>query len=260
MHRTEAFKALVQDPGLEPPLDKAALLIAAHARPELDVDAQLGRLDHLAAQVGEPTLDGLTRLLFSELAFTGNRASYYEPDNSFLDQVLDRRWGIPITLSIVTAEIGRRCGVPLDCVGMPGHFLLRDRQSHQVYIDPFASGRRLDLAGCESIFRELAGPAAPFSPDMLAVSDTRSTLARLLNNLKMIYTQQGQSSDLAWTLRLRCAIPGVPVNDHVELAGVLANLGQYGEAAEHCEVAAVRSPANASKLLSRAEHLRARLN
>ncbi len=257
---TEAFRALVDDPELDPPLDRAALLIAAHARPEIDVEAQLRRLDDLAALVDEQTVDAVTRVLFSELSFTGNSTSYYDPDNSFLDQVLDRRQGIPITLSILTAEVGRRCGVPLDCVGMPGHFLLRHRADREFFIDPFAGGRRLDLAGCEAIFRNLAGPGAPFSPDMLATSDERSTLARLLNNLKAIYRQRGQVGELAWALRLRCAIPGVPVNDHVELAGVLANLGQYGEAARHCELAATRSPANAAKLLSRAELLQARLN
>ncbi|HMC70976.1 MAG TPA: transglutaminase-like domain-containing protein, partial [Mycobacteriales bacterium] len=121
---TERFVEVVA--GREPalPLDEIAFLIAAHAHGGLDVDAQLTRLDELADQVRDPTLDGLRRLLFRDLGFTGNEGDYYDARNSFLDDVLDRRTGIPISLAVLTMEVGRRVGVPLAGVSMPGHFLL----------------------------------------------------------------------------------------------------------------------------------------
>ena len=124
---TARFTELVQTPEAEWALDEASFLIATHARPDLDLPAQLARLDELAAQAGEPTLDGLRRLLFRDLGFSGNEVDYYDPRNSFLDEVLDRRTGIPITLAVVMLEVGRRLGVPLAGVSMPGHFLVRDK-------------------------------------------------------------------------------------------------------------------------------------
>jgi regulator of sirC expression with transglutaminase-like and TPR domain len=151
------FAALVARPDDEIPLDEAALLIAAHARPELDVAAELGRLDELAAGCKEPTVDGVAHHLFDELGFRGNTEQYQDPDNSYLDQVLRRRLGIPITLSVLTMEVGRRLGVLFDGVGMPGHFLIRHRAEPATFLDPFGGGRRLDVAGCRAIFNSLGG-------------------------------------------------------------------------------------------------------
>jgi len=141
------FADLVALPDDEIPLDEAALLIAAQARPELDVGAELGRLDELAGGCGEATLDGLAQHLFTDLGFHGNTEHYQDPDNSYLDQVLERRVGIPIALSVVTMEVGRRLGVALDGVGMPGHFLVRHRADPATFLDPFDHGRRLDDQG-----------------------------------------------------------------------------------------------------------------
>ena len=101
MDPTTRFAQLVVGPEELLPLDEAALLIAAHAHPGLDVDAQLRRLDALAGEVREPTLDGLRRLLFRDLGFSGNDVDYYDPSNSYLNDVLDRRTGIPITLAVL---------------------------------------------------------------------------------------------------------------------------------------------------------------
>src|SRR5256885_16075663 len=127
MDPTGRFAELVN--GLEAalPLDEAGLLIAAHAKPELDVGEQLARFDALADRVGEPTLDGLRRLLFRDLGFAGNEDDYFDPRNSYLDDVLERRTGIPISLAVVMMEVGRRVGVPLSGVSMPGHFLVPDK-------------------------------------------------------------------------------------------------------------------------------------
>src|SRR5437764_7768135 len=138
------FADLVARPEDKIPLDEAALLIAYQARPGLDIGAGLARLDDLAASCNPPTFDGLVRHLFDDLGFRGNVEHYQDPDNSYLDQVLQRRLGIPISLSVLTMEVGRRLGIGLDGVGMPGHFLVRPAAAPATFADPFDGGRRLD--------------------------------------------------------------------------------------------------------------------
>ncbi len=122
---TAQFAELVKGPESELPLDRAALLIAAHADPALDVDAELAGLDAFADACPERTFEGWRRYLFEELGFTGAVEDYYDPANSFLNEVLTRRTGLPISLSVLGIEVGRRLGLELVGVGMPGHFLLQ---------------------------------------------------------------------------------------------------------------------------------------
>lgn len=204
----ERFAALFTLPDAEIPLDEAALLIAAHARPELDIDAELAGLDQIAAQITDPTLTGVVRLLFRDLGFDGNRDDYYDPRNSFLDQVVRRRVGIPISLSVLTMEVARRVQVPLAGVGMPGHFLLRDKVDHEVFIDPFNHGRPLDPTSCAKVFRQVHGPTARFDPAFLEPIARTAIITRLLTNLRGIYTQAHDSIALAWVLELTAELPG----------------------------------------------------
>ena len=214
------------------PLDEAALLIAAHAHPGLDVAAQLQRIDQLAAGVREPTLTGLRRHLFAELGFAGDEDDYYDPRNSYLDTVLDRRVGIPITLSVLLMEVGRRLGVPLDGVSMPGHFLVRDKVDPEVFVDPFARGRELDRRGAELRFHAIQGPGAVFDPSFLAPVGRRAIVARMLANLETAATMRNDTSTLAWVLRLRTSLPDAAEADRRKLASVLAATGRFVEAAD----------------------------
>lgn len=258
---TERFAELVARPEPCVPLDEAALLVAAHAYPGLDVDAELARLDRLAERCGPPTLDGLLELLFVELGFRGNRGEYYDPRNSYLNDVLTRRLGIPITLAVVTLSVGRRLGVPLAGVAMPGHFLLRDRVDPSVFVDPFAGGAVLDAAGCELAFRRVQGDDAIFEPRFLEPVGAHAILARLLANLRAVFSASGARASLAWVLRLRTLVPGVPVDEHAELAGVLAGLGDFaGAAVEFQQAAALVGGELAQRYEVAAERLRARLN
>ena len=184
MTPTDRFHALVQGPEAALPLDEAALLLAAHAEPDLDVARQLARLDGVAARCPERSVDGVRTLLFGELALQGNVDDYDDPRNSFLDQVLDRRVGIPISLSVLTIEVGRRVGVAFEGIGLPGHFLVRPVGDPVHLMDPFHHGRLLDVDGCASLFQSLYGPAAPFSPSLLVPVGPRQILARMLANLK----------------------------------------------------------------------------
>ena len=122
---TARFRELLSGGPDSFPLDEACLLISAHARPGLNTAHYLARLDALAGEILPPTFDGLLRELFGRCGFHGNQDAYYDPRNSFLDQVIERRVGIPITLSLVYIEVGQRCGLPLVGVGFPGHFLVK---------------------------------------------------------------------------------------------------------------------------------------
>jgi regulator of sirC expression with transglutaminase-like and TPR domain len=225
----DVWIGLVARPAPEVPLDAALFVIGAHGDPDVDVTAELGRLDHLAARCRPPTLDGLLRLLFVEEGFDGERDDYYDPRNSYLHQVLDRRRGLPITLSVLTLEVGRRCGVPLAPVNLPGHFLLRDRVDKAVFVDPFHRGAVIDLAGVERLHAAVR-PGTAFDTSMLDEPDAHEILRRVLTNLYGVFLQRGDASSLQWVLELRSRLPGRPISDLRELARVHAARGDYGKA------------------------------
>jgi regulator of sirC expression with transglutaminase-like and TPR domain len=255
---TERFISQVRRPETDLALDEAALLIAAHAEPDLDIAHQLRRLDGLAGQVGRATAPGVIDLLFSELGLRGNDKDYRDPRNSFLDQILDRGVGIPISLAVLTMEVGRRVGVTFHGVGMPGHFLLR---SEGELLDPYRAGRRLDIDDAEALFRAVHGPAATFSPSLLATTGPRAILGRMLANLLNGYAERGESTALAWVARLRAAIPGLPRAEQADLARLLVNVGQFAEAGDVLDqLAGSAGSTESQQLRARASLLRARLN
>jgi regulator of sirC expression with transglutaminase-like and TPR domain len=252
------FAALVARPDEEIPLDEAAMLIAASARPGLDVAAELARLDDLAAGCKEPTLDGLTHHLFDDLGFRGNTENYQDPDNSYLDQVLSRRVGIPISLSVLTIEVGRRLGVALDGIGMPGHFLVGVRADPTTFLDPFGGGRRLDVAGCRALLSSLGG--AEWHESYLEPVGARAILSRMLLNLQGLFLPADLRS-AAWVLELRLTVPGLGVADRLGLARALGSLGRFGAAAAELDRVAAELPADeAATVAAEAKALRARSN
>lgn len=253
------FTEIVARPEGEIDLGEAALVIAAAGDPGIDVSSWLGELDALAA--GVHGFDGLRRRLFGELGFTGDAGDYYDPANSFLHRVISRRRGIPITLSVLAMEVGRRAGVPLEGIGMPAHFLVRHPASG-AYLDAFRGGALLDEAGCEAAFREAtgAGPEVPFGPHLLPQATSREILARMLANLKGIYRARGAGARLEWVQRMRLALPEVPREEVVDLGEALAMQGRPLDGAEAIEAAAHASPALASPLRAAARALRASMN
>jgi regulator of sirC expression with transglutaminase-like and TPR domain len=250
----------VQGPEETLPLDEAALLVAAHAAADLDVAGQLQRLDAVAGGVAEPSGAAVAAHLFDRLGFRGNGEDFTDPRNSFLDQVLDRRLGIPISLAVLMMEVGRRAGVTFEGIGMPGHFLVR---GEGVVRDPFRGGQTLDLAACEALFRSVQGPAARFTPELLGPVGPRAILARLLANLRHSYGERRDPGALAWVVRLRVAIPGVSPSELAGLARLLAELGRFAEAASALDdlaASGTMSEADAASLRGRATALRSRLN
>ena len=184
------------DPGLAWP----ALLIARLGYPRLDPAPCLARLEEMGVAAAErlsATADGpidtLNRYLFEDQGFAGNTANYDDPRNSFLNQVLERRTGIPITLALVYIEVARRAGVRVDGVNFPGHFLLRfpfgleGDQDNAVFVDPFHGGTVLSETDCRALLRKHAGDTVVFSSRLLVPATKQQILTRMLVNLKRIY-------------------------------------------------------------------------
>jgi regulator of sirC expression with transglutaminase-like and TPR domain len=216
MDAVERFAACVTEPAGAIRLDVGAFCIARCAHPGLDVDAACARLDELAQSCSEPTFDGVRALLFDAMGFAGNRDDYGDPDNSFLDSVLERRLGIPITLSVLTMEVARRLSLAVPGIGMPGHFLVQDSARNDTWCDPFHDGALYDLRDVELLFRRLHGPTAQFSRAFLAPVDGRAILARMLTNL-----EQGRAANdptqLGWMCALHRSIPDLPASEQERL-------------------------------------------
>ena len=205
-YRLETFSALLCREDFD--LAEACLLIAQDAYPEVDVAHYLARIDAIGATVrsrvagdafAEQKVVALNRHLFKELGFCGNTDDYYDPRNSYLNQVLERRTGIPITLSILYLEIGRRLGLRLQGVSFPGHFLVKLRVSGgQLVLDPFCGGEAQSEAELRArlarVLPQRDADSLPLS-QFLQAATPRQMLARLLRNLKGIYLQSEEAQN-----------------------------------------------------------------
>jgi regulator of sirC expression with transglutaminase-like and TPR domain len=203
-------------------LGRAALAIARSEYPQLEPGAYLARIDALAAEVNNyltgdesdlhRSIAGLNHVLFRRYGYRGNRDEYFDARNSFLNEVIERRMGIPITLSVLYMEVARRLGLPLLGVGFPGHFLVKYRDDHQeIVIDAFNGG---DIKTPESLRQLLAGlygNTVAWSPRLLDPVTKRQILRRMLNNLKFIYLKRRELvKALAALDRMMIAEPNMP--------------------------------------------------
>jgi len=196
----ERFKQLVAGPDEEIRLAEAALLIASDEYRNLDVAAYLARLDAMAASFKRrlwpdispaDVIVRLNRFLFDEHGFTGNADDYYDPRNSFLNEVLDRKLGIPLTLGLIYIEIGQRIGLPVQGVSFPAHFLVKFRtRKGTVVLDPYAKGLSLSIDDLRCRIGGLYDGITPTGAHvaaMLGAASNREILLRMLRNLKNIY-------------------------------------------------------------------------
>ena len=202
-HGNSSFRALftqiIQKPEEDIQLDRAALYLAGEEYPEIDVQSHLAELDAFAGQIalrlGYETAPaelarGIAGYLFDEVGFHGNHGEYYDPDNSFLNRVLETRAGIPITLSLVFLEVGRRLGLRCSGVGLPGHFIVGLDDSEE-YLDPFNAGATLSKGDCQNLVHKMSGGHLEWTDEFLAPYSKRDLLFRILNNLKAVHMQNG---------------------------------------------------------------------
>lgn len=205
---TDAHQALRELAGLPDAaidLPRGALLVSALLQPDLDPDLHLRKLESLtiaavsAVDRAAPLTERirlLNRFLFLQEGFAGNLDDYYDPRNSFLDQVLERRTGIPITLALVYVEVARQVGIPAFGVGFPGHFLVRvGAGDTTLVLDPFAQGASLGEEDLDRRLAEVYGEGSltlRANPALLRAATRRETLVRMLANLKAIYVQRAE--------------------------------------------------------------------
>ncbi len=200
------FHQLVTLPDGAIPLAEAALLMACEEYPQLEISPYLDRLDEIAGaarphvRAGDSPMDtvaGINDVLFEQFGFKGNGDEYYDPRNSYLNDVIDRRLGIPITLSALYIEVARRLNFPMYGVGMPGHFIVKySDPNEEFFLDPFRAGAIMTVDDCREWIASSYGDSLPFSERMLARVTHRQILTRMLNNLKKIYVDS-QSFDKA---------------------------------------------------------------
>jgi regulator of sirC expression with transglutaminase-like and TPR domain len=232
---------LAADPFAPVDLAELALHLAADEYPGLDVPAYLARLDAYAEALA-PRLSGtlpdrvaeLAYLLFDEEGFAGDGERYYDPRNSYLNDVLDRKLGIPIALSVLAIAVGARAGLTVVGVGLPGHFVARAVDGPaEVLFDPYHGGQFLDRAGCRQLVEAVTGQ--PFDPtdDALAATPPGFVARRMLTNLKSVYLREPDFHRAARvTARLVQLAPDDPTQRR-DLGVSLVHAGKPGKAIDH---------------------------
>jgi regulator of sirC expression with transglutaminase-like and TPR domain len=241
MDLSAALARLSRDPHADFDVAELALELAKDEYSHLDVDGYLGELAALAHEARsyingnlEKRVSGLCRLLFHELGFRGNRAHYYDPRNSHLNEVLDRRTGIPITLSMVAMAIGARAGLRIVGVNLPGHFIAKAVEpGREVLFDPFDEGRLLAPGDCVQLVERTTGKPFRATPQRLAPTPLSQILVRMLNNLKAIYLGQ---EDFVRAIRVIDRLRQLSPNEAVhirDLGLVFLRSGRPAKAIDH---------------------------
>jgi len=245
--RTPGTKLLADLLRASTPLDivDAALVVAAEEYPDLDLDAERHRVQQLGTEAARrirdlsnpfARVDALRHYLYEELGFRGNNDDYYDPRNSFLNEVVDRRTGIPLTLSILYVAIARRAGMDARGVGLPGHFVTRiDDGGRRLLVDPFHGGGVISEEDCRRLVARATGRPALFRPEALEGASATEMLGRLLRNLKRIYlAREDHRRALSAVERLRLVFPNEPTELR-DRGFLLAHLDLHGAAIDDLE-------------------------
>ena len=228
---------------------EGALLIATALGSAVNFDDSYARLDRLASRVKAVISDvagalpasdpasmiaALNRVLFVEAGFRGNEENYYDPENSFINLVLERRTGIPITLSLVYIEVARRAGLDLQGIGLPGHFVVGyfediNEGVPTLVVDPFNGGQYLSLRECEAIVHGMSVHSDQPSR-WLGPVPARMVLSRMLNNLKQAYLYLGTTERLATVIEMLLALDPQAGTELKERAFLAYRAGKFGQA------------------------------
>ena len=258
--RRKAFAELVAGaaPVGREQLAMGALLVGTTVDPGIDLDAEDGRLAELADSCSATSAGPLAAELFASGRFSGNQSEYYDPDNSVLPRVLDRGVGIPITLSVLFIDVGRRRGIEVDGVAMPVHFV---SVADDVYYDVFNAGTALDAAGCEALYGRMTGGRGRLPTGALSAVPPAAILQRMLWNLRSIAEGRNDFPMATRVLGLLSCFPDAPLQVRVAYATTLAERGRFDLAAAELEAALEVAPESAvERLQARADQWVARLN
>jgi regulator of sirC expression with transglutaminase-like and TPR domain len=243
MDLDETLQSLARDPRQPLDLAEVALRLACDEYVDLNVDAYLRQLDQLAGVVRDALRGNfaarvatLCGYLFREQGFRGDVENYYDPRNSYLNEVLDRRLGLPITLSLLAMAVGRRAGLEVEGVGLPGHFIARAISGdEEMLFDPFHGGRQLSLDQCADLVRQVTGESFAVSTESMQATPPGLIVQRLLNNLKGTYLRQ---HDFARASRVMARLLQLAPDDalqHRDQGVSLLRAGQPGPAINHLE-------------------------
>ncbi len=249
----QRFYQEIHQPDEQIDLAAAALYIAQEEYSDLDVEEYLNALDTMAAEVEERLpaepyplriLQAINQYLYEDLKFSGNTESYYDPRNSYLNEVIDRRTGIPITLSLVYLELARRIHFPMVGIGMPGHFLIRPiGDEMEIYVDPFHQGEVLFAQDCQERLSQIYGKPIEIRPEFLQPISPRHFLARMLSNLKAIYlTQSDIPRSLAVIERILLLFPDAAMEQR-DRGLLYYQTGRWTEACQDLENYLAQVPA-----------------
>jgi regulator of sirC expression with transglutaminase-like and TPR domain len=193
------FEKLMKKPTEDIRLAEAALYIASDEYPKIDITAYLTVLNQWSSSLKKESarkpalsrIDLLNKLLFEKMQFSGNIDNYYDPKNSFLNDVIDSRRGIPISLSVIYLELAWALGLDATGIGFPGHFLVRiNDQGKMVYVDAFYRGRVMSAADCVEFWNDISEGELEFQESFLSSMNKQQILIRMLRNLKSIYLEQ----------------------------------------------------------------------
>jgi regulator of sirC expression with transglutaminase-like and TPR domain len=262
---------LARDPAAPFDLAELALRLARDEYADLDVDAYLSELNGMAHEARaylrgglEASVHGLCRYLFHEMGFRGNVQHYYDARNSYFNQVLDRRTGIPITLSAVAMAVGTRAGLSVVGVGLPGHFIAKAKAgAEEVLFDPFHGGRPLTPEQCEQLVFQVTGKTFHATRTALEAVPLGLIVQRMLNNLKGVYLQESDYGRAVRVIaRLRQLAPEDPLQRR-DLGIALLHAGQPGQAIDHLMAYLATTPSDAEamrRLLAQARSDVARWN
>ena len=228
---------------VEPDLTRLALEVARDAYPSLDSNAQISRIDHFSDRVRDRCPEGakarhilgqINWVLFVEEEFRGNNHDYQDPRNSYLNTVLDRKLGIPLSLSILYLAIADRLGLAMSGVNLPGHFVVRaGRGDTAIYIDPFNQGATLDREGCARLAERATGRPIILSEDVLASCPSSTIVARMLRNLKASHLREHDFAAAVPVLRRLVALHKGDHEERRDLGIACARSGLAGEALGH---------------------------
>ncbi|MCI0459530.1 MAG: transglutaminase-like domain-containing protein [Gemmataceae bacterium] len=241
MNLDTALTQLANDPSAPLDLAELALRLATDEYPQLDVEAYLAEIDGMAHEARRYLLGdlaarvtGLCRYLFHDMGFRGNVEEYYDPRNSYLNEVLDRRTGIPISLSAVAMGVGARAGLEVQGVGLPGHFIVKAiLNGREELFDPFHGGRRLTPGDCETLVLQVTGQPFQATAEGLSGLPLGLIVTRMLNNLKGTYLREGDFVRGVRVMERLCRLhPNDPLQRR-DLGTGMLHASQPGKAIEH---------------------------